>query len=289
MTEQVENQADAGDWTEVGAEKQSVEQVETEEAEQREQEETEQTEAESDEIELVIDGEAVSPTADDDVEIPEDAPDWAKNLRTKYKEVARKAKEQEKQLQAAPAQPEPEQEVKPRAMPKLADPDIDYDEDKLTIELERWAQEKVKIEQVAQKRKAQEEEAKAEAQQVYSRYNEKKAEVAKIAPDYQKAEDAVTRSLSIPAQNAILQLANNPAALVLAIGRNATLMKELSELQANPMKLAVRIGELNKSVSLAPKVKPKFAQEPAAKAAPAKPQNAEDAKFSSAFPDGKFK
>lgn len=287
MTENVEKQADAGDWEEVGAEVEQVEEVQ----EQIEEVKSEQDEQSDEELQLTIDGEAVTPTADeDDVEVPDDAPDWAKNLRTKYKETARKAKELEKQLQHT-AQPEvkaAEPALKERPIPKLTDPNIDFDEDKLATELEVWTQEKIKIAEQKAKQAAAEAEQAEEAKKTYERYGESKQQVLKVAPDYEMAEQAVVAALTVPAQNVILQLASNPAAVVLAVGRNPALLKELASLQSNPLKLAARIGELNKSVSLAPKPKPQFGADPKVKASSAKPPSAEDAKFNSAFPDATF-
>lgn len=280
MTENVEQQADAGDWEEVGAEVEQVEEVHEQQDEQSD-----------DELQLTIDGEAVTPTADeDDVEVPDDAPDWAKNLRTKYKETARKAKELEKQLQHT-AQTEvkaAEPELKERPMPKLTDPNIDFDEDKLAAELETWTQERIKIFEQKSKREAAEAEQAKEAEKINERYVQSKAQVMKQAPDYEQAEKAAISSLNQFAQMAIMDLSANPAAVVLAVGRNPALLKELASLQSNPLKLAARIGELNKSVSLAPKPKPQFGADPKVKASSTKPPSADDAKFNNAFPDAKF-
>lgn len=283
MTEQVENQAveAADDWVEVGAETEVVEQVEEVEAEAAATEE-------SDDVELVIDGQAVSPTADDDVNLPDDAPNWAKELRTKYKETARKAAELEKQLQQAkPAEADPE--IKERPMPELTDPDIDFDTDKLKAALADWTKEQIELE----KRKATKEQSqKAEQQeldQAVQRYNNDKVKAASSAADYQQAESAVVEALSIPAQAMIMQLADNAASIVLAAGRNKALLAELKALESSPIKLAKRIGELNKSVGFAPKVKQPFKPEPQARAATSKPQSAADARFSAAFPDAEFK
>ena len=287
MTENVEQQADAGDWLEVGAE---VEQVEA--AQEQQEDEPEQQDEQSDEeLQLTIDGEAVTPTADeDDVEVPDDAPEWAKNLRTGYKEKARELKELKKQLQHT-AQPEvkaAEPELKERPMPKLTDPSIDFDEDKLASELETWTQEKIKIAEQKSKQAAAEAEQAELAKKAYERYGESKQKILKNAPDYGQAEQLVVSALSMNAQNDILELALDPAAVVLAAGRNPALLKELASLQSNPRKFAVRIGELNKSVSLAPKPKLQFGADPKVKASSTKPPSAEDAKFNSAFPDATF-
>lgn len=283
MTEQVENQAveAADDWVEVGAETEVAEQVEEVEAEAAATEE-------SDDVELVIDGQAVSPTADDDVNLPDDAPNWAKELRTKYKETARKAAELEKQLQQArPIEADPE--IKERPMPELTDPDIDFDTDKLKVALADWTKEQIALErQKATKEQSQKAEQQ-ELDQAVQRYNNDKVKAASSAADYQQAESAVVEALSIPAQAMIMQLADNAASIVLAAGRNKALLAELKALESNPIKLAKRIGELNKSVGFAPKVKQPFKPEPQARAATSKPQSAADARFSAAFPDAEFK
>lgn len=283
MTKQVENQAveAADDWVEVGAETEAVEQVEEVEAEAAATEE-------SDDVELVIDGQAVSPTADDDVNLPDDAPNWAKELRTKYKETARKAVELEKQLQQAkPAEAEPE--IKERPMPELTDPDIDFDTDKLKAALADWTKEQIALERQKSTKEQSQKAEQQELDQAVQRYNNDKVKAAAREPDYQQAESAVVEALSIPAQAMIMQLADNAASIVLAAGRNKALLAELKALESSPIKLAKRIGELNKSVGFAPKVKQPFKPEPQARAATSKPQSASDARFSAAFPDAEFK
>ncbi len=286
MTEQVENQAveAADDWVEVGADK-SVE-IEAEQEQSSEDEVT--TNEESDDVELVIDGQAVSPTADDDVNLPDDAPYWAKELRSKHKDAVRKVKELEKQLQQAkPVEVEPE--IKERPMPELTDPEIDFDTDKLKAALADWTKEQIALErQKATKEQSQKAEQQ-ELDQAVQRYNNDKVKAAAREPDYQQAESAVVEALSIPAQAMIMQLADNAASIVLAAGRNKALLAELKALESNPIKLAKRIGELNKSVGFAPKVKQPFKPEPQVRAATSKPQSAADARFSAAFPDAEFK
>lgn len=287
MTEQVENQAveAVDDWVEVGADK-SVE-VEAEQEQSSEAEAV--TDEESADVELVIDGQAVSPTADEtDVEPPADAPHWVKQLRQNQRELARENAELKKQLQQVkPVEVEPE--IKERPMPELTDPDIDFDTDKLKTALADWTKEQIALErQKATKEQSQQAEQQ-ELDQAVQRYNNDKLKAAAREPDYQQAESAVVEALSIPAQAMIMQLADNAASIVLAAGRNKALLAELKALESNPIKLAKRIGELNKSVGFAPKVKQPFKPEPQARAATSKPQNAADARFSAAFPDAEFK
>lgn len=282
MTEQVENQAvePVSDWVEVGAEPEVVEQAEEQPAEA--------TEDESGEVELVIDGQAVSPTADDDdVNVPDDAPDWAKNLRNGYKEKSRRLKELEKQLNAKSEQPQAEPEVKEAPEPELVD--FDFDETAYKQALKDWTKQQLEVERKkadAEAKKAAEVE---EIKQAQSKYASDKLKVASNAPDYEVAEQLIAESLSVPAQVMIMQLADNAPAIVLAAGRNKSLMQELVALQSNPIKFAAKIGALNKSVGFAPKVKQQFEPEPKTKAAVTKPQSADDARFNAAFPDAKFK
>lgn len=286
MTEQVQNMADEpiSDWVEVGAEQVAAE----ESAEQEQSSEVDSVDVEQgDDVELVIDGQAVSPAADADVNVPDDAPNWAKELRTKYKETARKAAELEKQLQQQ-KQHETEPEIQDEPMPTMDDPDVSWDPELLAKKMAVWAKKQTVIEQQKEAKKAAEQAELAELQKSVERYHQKKAEIVAKAPDYSSAEDKVKNSLSVQAQNVLLDVADNAAAIVLAAGRNDSLLQELVALQSNPVKFAAKIGALNKSVGFAPKPKQQFEPEPKTKAAVTKPQSADDARFSAAFPDAKF-
>lgn len=280
MTEQVQNQAEpVSDWVEVGAEPEAIEQPEVE---------VEQfAESESDELELVVDGQAVSPAADEnDVNVPDDAPNWAKELRTKYKETARKAAELEKQLQAKAEQVAPEPELKELPEPDLAD--FDFDQAEYAKALKEWAKNQLEVERKKADAEAKQAAELEEINTAKAKYDADRAKIVHSAPDYQSAEQAIVDTLSVPAQVMIMQLADNAASIVLAAGRNKALLAELKALESNPIKLAAKIGALNKSVGFAPKVKQQFEPEPKTKAASTKPQNADDARFNAAFPDAKF-
>lgn len=283
MTEQVEKQAvePSSDWVEIGAEAVPAEHV----AEEKPAIEKAK-EDESAELELVIDGQAVSPTADDDVNVPDDAPNWAKDLRTKYKETARKAAELEKQLQAKAEQSAPEPELEELPEPELAD--FDFDEAAYKVALKDWAKKQLIVEQKKADAEARQAAELEEINTAKAKYDSDRAKVVNSAPDYQAAEQAVVDTLSVPAQVMIMQLADNAASIVLAAGRNKALLAELKSLESNPIKLAAKIGSLNKSVGFAPKVNQQFEPEPKTKAAVTKPQSADDARFSAAFPDATF-
>jgi hypothetical protein len=242
-------------------------------------------EAPNEDLELVIDGEAVPPTADEDeIELPEDAPNWAQQLRQRQKELARENKALKQQAAVAPAV----QHDEPKELPEPTLESCDWDEVEFRKQTKDWALNQAKVEAAKAKQQSEEESFAAELQKKQQSYAVRKAEVLKQAPDYAAAESAVTSALSPATQNMILDLAKDPAAVVLAAGRNKALLQELASLQTNPIKLAAKIGELNRTASFAPKVKQGFATEPKVKAANTKPPSAADAAFNAKFPDAKF-
>jgi len=242
-------------------------------------------EAPSEDLELTIDGEAVPPTADEDeIELPEDAPNWAQQLRQRQKELARENKALKQQAAVAPAV----QHDEPQELPEPTLESCDWDEVEFRKQTKDWALNQAKVEAEKAKQQSEEESFAAELQKKQQSYAVRKAEVLKQAPDYNAAESAVTSVLSPATQNMILDLAKDPAAVVLAAGRNKALLQELASLQTNPIKLAAKIGELNRTASFAPKVKQGFGAEPKVRAPSTKPQSAADAAFSAAFPDAKF-
>lgn len=248
---------------------------------------TEETpeEAPSDELQLVIDGEAVPPTADeDDVEMPEDAPNWARDLRQKYKELARENKALKQQQPAQQKTAEPELQELPE--PTLES--CDWDEAKFRSETKAWALHQAKVEAAKQQREAEAQSQQKAIEAKQAEYAARKAQIAKHAPDYDAAEQAVVAKLNTTTQNMILDLAKDPTAVVLAAGRNQALLNELAGLQNDPIRLAAKIGELNRTASFAPKTKQGFAAEPKIKAQASKPPSASDAAFSAVFPDATF-
>lgn len=288
----VENKAEQpeSDWVLVGsstAAEDQPEQVEVgQEATEGADEATEEAESE-DETELTIDGEAVPPTAEDDdeVQLPEDAPDWAKQLRQRQKELARENKALKQQQ---PVQQQQEQVSAVVEMPKPTLESCNWDESAYSDQMDKWAENQVAVKakkveaELAAKKQAD------ELQSMQSAYVERRAAVMKQAPDYESAEKSFAGVIGEQAQVLVLKYAKDPAAIVLAAGRNKSLLNELQQLQNDPLALAAKIGELNRTATFAPKPKQQFKAEPTIKAQNTKPQSAQDAKFSNMFPDAKF-
>ena len=91
-------------------------------------------------------------------------------------------------------------------------------------------------------RKQKEQELHAAYQERLSRYQQR-VKALKV-PGYQEAEQAVLEEIPIETQNAILFESEKPEIVVLALGRNAELRKQLAE-ATNP----VAIGRLLENVS----------------------------------------
>jgi len=218
--------------------------------------------------------------------LPDDAPSWAQQLRQRQKELARENKQLKQQAATVVAPATPAYESQEMPEPTLES--CDWDETEFRKQTKEWALHQAKVEEGKAKKLAEQESFAAEMQKKHQSYEARKAEVIKQAPDYESAESAVTSALSPATQNMILDLAKDPAAVVLAAGRNKALLSELASLQTNPIKLAAKIGELNRTASFAPKVKQGFGAEPSVKARATKPQSASDTAFSSAFPDATF-
>lgn len=282
----VENKAEQpeSDWVEVGVS--TFEQTEeVEQIEESEQSEAEQEEA-SDELELVIDGEAVPPTAEDDedVPMPDDAPNWARELRQKYKELAK----ENKQLKQSVPQVEPEKPVAVQPMPKPTLEACGWDENVFASKMDEYAENQIALKLQAQQAEAEQRKQRDELSGLQRKYTERRSAVMKQAADYESAEAGFVGAIGEQAQLLVLKYAKDPAAVVLAAGRNKALLQELQQIQHDPLALAAKIGELNRTATFAPKTKPQFKAEPSVKAQNSKPPSAADARFNSMFPDAKF-
>lgn len=281
-----ENKAEQlSDWVEVGASTFEQTEEDVEQVEEHEQHEAEQEEA-SDELELVIDGEAVPPTAedDDDVPMPDDAPNWARELRQKYKELAK----ENKQLKQSVPQVEPEKPVAVQPMQKPTLELCGWDENVFASKMDEYAENQIALKLQAQQAEAEKQKQQDELSGLQRKYTERRSAVMKQAADYESAEAGFVGAIGEQAQLLVLKYAKDPAAVVLAAGRNKALLQELQQIQHDPLALAAKIGELNRTATFAPKTKPQFKAEPSVKAQSSKPPSAADARFNSMFPDAKF-
>jgi hypothetical protein len=197
-----------------------------------------------DEVVISIEGESLPP---DEVEDESKAPDWVKDLRKQHRELVKKNKELETELEKAkPKEPE----ITLPAKPTLAD--CDYDADEFETRIEKWHSQKLAFEA---KQKADEEAKESEKkiwQNKLDNYGKLKSELK--VKDFETAEEVVKVSLNNVQQGIIVDVVENPAVLVYALGKNEKLLKELASLK--PAQFAHALGKLETKLKITEKKSP---------------------------------
>lgn len=185
------------------------------------------------------DGEVVVSFGDQEPAEPQDqgAPEWVKTLRKEHRELRRRNKELEQQIAAGQQKPADAPTLGPK--PKLSD--VDYDAEALETALDKWYEQKRAVDEYEAKQRREQEAANQEWQNRLNSYNQSKANLR--APDYEDAELAVQDRLSQTQQGIILQGAENPALLVLALGRNPEKLAELSAIN-DPVRYAFAVARM---------------------------------------------
>jgi len=182
-----------------------------------------------------------SPTLEENVS---EAPEWVKNLRKDHKQLIRENRELKAKVATVPVVET--QVVKTLgAKPTLGDSGIDYDEDLFTAALDKWHSDKREIEaaeEVLKAKQAEQVKAQEAKQAVY------KQQIAKLkAPDYKDAEDEVSEKLTMEQQGVILAGADNPALMVLALGKSPKRLADLAQIK-DLAKFAVAVGKVEKDL-----------------------------------------
>lgn len=215
-------------------EQQEVEQEVEMQEEQKEAQEEQQGQPDSEE-----DGEVVVSFGDQEPVEPQDqgAPEWVKTLRKEHRELRRRNKELEQQIAAG----QQKQADAPTLGPKPKLSDVDYDAEALETALDKWYEQKRAVDEYEAKQRREQEAANQEWQNRLNSYNQAKANLR--APDYDDAELAVQDRLSQTQQGIILQGAENPALLVLALGRNPEKLAELSAIN-DPVRYAFAVARM---------------------------------------------
>ena len=198
-----------------------------------------------DDVVVSIGGDAPDPQAEEERQ----APQWVRDLRKADREKTRRIKELEAKLSAQPTETKP---VQPGPKPKLED--FDYDAEKFEKALTTWFEDKRKADQ-EQKRREDEAKAQDDAWQArLQNYEKQKSELK--APNFQEAELEVHNTLSVVQQGIIVQGADNPALVVLALGQNPAKAKELAAI-TDPVRFAFTVAKLEGQLKIAPrKTKP---------------------------------
>ena len=183
--------------------------------------------------------EAESPT-DEDEELDEEeiakAPKWAKNLRKQTAIQSKKNKEQNEKIKELQAIIDSKNvPVVDETAPVLGKrPNVDdheYDADAFNVALDKWIEQKQKVDTYNQKVKFAEEKAKEEQKVKLNRYDELKS---KLRSDLLSEEDIVEyekKAMSIlsPAQQQmILDECNNPALVIANLGKHPSELRNLA-------------------------------------------------------------
>lgn len=177
------------------------------------------------------------------------APDWVRQLRKENREKAKRLKELESELQRVKGGTNPE----PLKKPKLED--FDYDSDAFESAMESYYSEKSKRDKEEEKRRQAEEEQQKEwqaRQETYTKAKEKYPE-----EDMKEAEDEVVSALSPARQAMLLDVADDPATLVYALGKNPEVLRKLAAIKSDgqAIKEMVKI-EMNIKVNKGGKTPP---------------------------------
>lgn len=147
-------------------------------------------------------------------------------------------------------------------MPKLDDADIEYDEAVYHERMTKWAEENGKYLEQKRAHEQQQEQLQAVHQKKVANYQQR-VKALKVQ-GYQEAEQAVLDDIPLVIQNAILHESEKPEMVVLALGRNADLRKQLAE-ATNPVAIGRLLERIEAKARIMPKAKTTAATTPEVK------------------------
>jgi len=173
----------------------------------------------------------------------ESAPEWVRELRKSYRELQREKRELEARLTTS--QKAEEKPLSLGAKPTLEQ--FDYDAEQFEGALEQWYENKRKVQEQDNAKKAEQQKAEQDWQKTLKNYGSLKSQLK--VKDYDDAEHVVLESLNETKQGIILHGAKNPALVVYALGKNPQKVKELASID-DPVKFAIAIGGLEKELKV---------------------------------------
>jgi len=165
-----------------------------------------------------------------------------KSFRAREKELKRKLQEVQALANQVQTQPKVE-DIGPE--PDLADPDVEYDKDKFKRKLLEWNAKKLKLDEVQNKVKAEQEAAAKAWNDKVSSYD--KAKKSLRVADFDDAEEAVKELFTREQQSIILDGAKRPEELIYAIGKRPELAKKLAG-EKSLARFAMEIGVLETKI-----------------------------------------
>lgn len=196
----------------------------------------EESDGEEDDGDLIVTiGEDSPPSEEDDVS-QQDAPDWVKKLRKQHKDTAKENKELKRQLEAMQTEKKP---VELRAKPTLES--HDFDADAYEADLLKWHDEKREQKEIEKAKQDEAEKQQKAWQSKLESYREKSKTLN--VKDFDDVEDDVRTHFSTTQQGIVIEVADNPALTVYALGKNDAELQRLAEIQ-NPIQFAAAVVRL---------------------------------------------
>ena len=189
-----------------------------------------------DEDVIYVDGDT-PPEQEENNEETVAAPSWVKELRAKHKEQRAEIHKLQEELAKTK---NVAQVAQPKISPKPKIEDFDYDTELYENALDSWYNEQQVVKQQEVMKQKEAEKQQQEVATVMQKYTSKKQELK--VPDYDLAEDSVSKNLSIDQQNVILKYASNPALVVYALGKNKSKVDEFSSIK-DPILFAMQIKD----------------------------------------------
>jgi hypothetical protein len=184
-----------------------------------------------------------------DEEPPEEEPakPWVNDLRKRYREEQKRSRQLEEQLQAMQGakQSAPEKE------PELED--FDYDSDKFKAAYREWTAKKAEADKQEEARRAANEEVAKEFRERQEAYAKGKARFQK--EKIQEAEEEVISTLSSSRQSMLLDIADDAATLVVALGSSPEVLRKLSSIKSDG-KFIKELTKIEMNIKVQPKKTP---------------------------------
>jgi hypothetical protein len=187
-------------------------------------------------------------TIGEEPEDEEPAKPWVNDLRKRYREEQKRARQLEDQLNAlkgGQSQPEPLKE------PELED--FDYDTDKFKVAYRDWTAKKADAERQEEARRAANEEVAKEFRERQEAYAKGKARFQK--EKIQEAEEEVVSILSSSRQSMLLDIADDAATLVVALGSSPEVLRKLSSIKSDG-KFIKELTKIEMNIKVQPKKTP---------------------------------
>ena len=192
---------------------------------------------------------SATPADDIDIDDENDTP-VIKLLRKKVKDEAKAKRELEAKIAALEAKTEKKTPTL-RAKPTIED--HDYDDEEFTTDLEKWLGEK-RADDARKKERQDLEQSQQEAyEQRRQGYYDQKA--ALNIPDFDEGEALVKESLNLTQQSVIIEAANNPALVILALSQHPARLKALAA-EKNPVRFAAQLARLEVNMKTPKRAKP---------------------------------